>query len=614
MTKFSGLLVLASLSPIVVAIGCANGGAPSDEPEVTTKVAALTGTLSADFEDGTTQGWFPFGSPTVASSTDVANTGTHSLLTTNRTSGFMGPGTSLTGQLTAAANYHVSVAARLQAGQAATGLKVTVMRSFADGTSAFDAVVPSTQVTDQAWVTLQGNYSFASSTNSSGSALSGIILYVESDSATASYYIDTFSLTQAAPPPISVRLRGRHGPGLVPVRQPDGRQLDRYGVHGHAQPPDDESHGQLHGSRRQHAGEADQGCNVSGDRVGAPGHGPAGEHADRDVPAHADRGQRGVRPGRLGERHRPGVGDHDRHLLVHHRQLGPHLLCPDRVRERVVLHRRRQHRAGRAASRPARQHRGRQQHVREPDGRGVEVAHRRRDRRGHQRRRARRQLQPADQQPHRHLPGAGLRRHQRDVQRVALRRLAVGQARARPGRHAAAREPRSKAGHRDGDLPPGRRQHDRHRQCLGAPAGDVQPGSGQQLAHALRRVGQRDPLVLHRRLQHHLRPSSRRRAQHPVGVPVGRRVLPDRRRRGHSRRHPAERARIPPQQALQQHHLGQRHEVGRDRGRPKGTSPSRRPTPRSPSPRPTTCTSVGTRWSGTTRHRPGSSTTPTAPR
>ena len=153
----------------VVAVGCSTDRAPTADPDVQQVTSALTGTLSSDFEDGTTQGWFPFGSPTVTNSTDVANTGTHSLLTTNRTSGFMGPGISLTGQLTAAANYHVSVAARLMAGQAATGLKVTVMRSFADGTSAFDSVVPSTQVTDQAWVTLQNSYSFASSTNGSGS-------------------------------------------------------------------------------------------------------------------------------------------------------------------------------------------------------------------------------------------------------------------------------------------------------------------------------------------------------------------------------------------------------------------------------------------------------------
>jgi endo-1,4-beta-xylanase len=204
----------------VAAAGCSTDRAPTEAPDVQQITSALTGTLSSDFEDGTTQGWFPFGSPTVATSTDVANTGTQSLLTTNRTSGFMGPGTSLTGQLTAGANYHVSVAARLVAGTAATGLKVTVMRSFADGTSAFDAVVTSTQVTDQAWVTLQGNYSFASSTNSSGSALSGIILYVESDSATASYYIDTFSLTQAAPPPIAYDFEDGTAEGWFPFGSP----------------------------------------------------------------------------------------------------------------------------------------------------------------------------------------------------------------------------------------------------------------------------------------------------------------------------------------------------------------------------------------------------------
>src|SRR5205814_1483928 len=144
--------------------------------------------------------------------------------------GFMGPGIGLTGQLTAGANYHVSVAARLVAGQAATGLKVTVMRSFADGTNAFDSVVSSTQVTDQAWVTLQGNYSFASGTSAptGGSSAfdqvvsasvtdqawvtmtgiysfstdnSGLIFYVQTSSGNASYYIDAVSVTQVAPPP-----------------------------------------------------------------------------------------------------------------------------------------------------------------------------------------------------------------------------------------------------------------------------------------------------------------------------------------------------------------------------------------------------------------------------
>src|SRR6185369_7976749 len=97
--------------------------------------------ISNDFEDGTTQGWFPFGSATVANATDLAFSGTHSLKTTNRTATYMGPGTS----------YSVSVRARLAAGETPTSLRVTVMRTLPDGSNAFDTVVSSTNVTADAW-------------------------------------------------------------------------------------------------------------------------------------------------------------------------------------------------------------------------------------------------------------------------------------------------------------------------------------------------------------------------------------------------------------------------------------------------------------------------------
>ena len=105
-----------------------DGSGPVTGPDrdVPDHVGALTGPIQNDFEDGTTQGWFPFGSPTVANSTEQAFTGTHSLKTTGRTASFMGPGLSLTGQLTAGATYRVSVAARLAAGEAPTTLRVTV--------------------------------------------------------------------------------------------------------------------------------------------------------------------------------------------------------------------------------------------------------------------------------------------------------------------------------------------------------------------------------------------------------------------------------------------------------------------------------------------------------
>ncbi len=218
-TMFRGWMV----SWMVLGLGCNAGSGvqqPAAAPVVQSVTSALTGPIvQSDFEDGTTQPWFGFGGPTLTNSTDAANTGTHSLKTTNRTATFMGPGINLTGLLTGGATYQLSVAARLVAGTAVTGLKVTVQRTFADGTQAFDSGVPDTQVSDQAWVTLQHSYAFTS-TSSSGSAVTGIILYVESDSATASYYIDTFSVTQAAPPPLSYDFEDGTAQGWFPFGSP----------------------------------------------------------------------------------------------------------------------------------------------------------------------------------------------------------------------------------------------------------------------------------------------------------------------------------------------------------------------------------------------------------
>src|SRR3954463_15428117 len=136
----------------VVAVGCSTDRAPTADPDVQQVASALTGTLSTDFEDGTAQGWFPFGSPTVANSTDVANTGTHSLKTTNRTASFMGPGVSMQGQMTKGATYQVTVAVRMVAGQPATTLLPTFQRTPTGGSAQFDTVMTISNVTDAAWV------------------------------------------------------------------------------------------------------------------------------------------------------------------------------------------------------------------------------------------------------------------------------------------------------------------------------------------------------------------------------------------------------------------------------------------------------------------------------
>ena len=186
LTLFASLLVSAA------ALGCSSSDAlPPDAPSVAQSIGPLT-SIQSDWEDGGLGGWFPFGSPTVTNSTEQALTGTHSLKTTNRTATFNGPGISLTGQVTPGVSYRVQVSARLAAGEVATQLRVTVMRTSSDGSSAFDTVVGNTNVTADAWLTMSGNYSYTA-TNTTG-----LILYVESTSATASYYIDAFSLEQAS--------------------------------------------------------------------------------------------------------------------------------------------------------------------------------------------------------------------------------------------------------------------------------------------------------------------------------------------------------------------------------------------------------------------------------
>jgi endo-1,4-beta-xylanase len=197
----------------VAGLGCTAGSEMASNEAVQNTRSALSGPIQNDFEDGTTQGWGPFGSPTVANSTDVAFTGTHSLKTTGRTATYNGPSLGLTGQLTPGASYRVSVAARLAAGEAPTTLKVTVMRTLTDGSNAFDTVVPSTAATADGWVTLAGNYSFTTPVN-------GLTLYVESASATASYYIDAFSLTQAAPAPLSFDFEDGTTQGWGPFGSP----------------------------------------------------------------------------------------------------------------------------------------------------------------------------------------------------------------------------------------------------------------------------------------------------------------------------------------------------------------------------------------------------------
>ena len=158
--------------------------------------AAQAQVVQSTWEDGTAQGWGPFGNVTLTNSTAAAHTGSRSLLTTGRTATYMGPSLNLTGKLVPNATYQVSAWARLPAGTAATQVKLSMQRTAA-GTTSYDSVAASstTGVTDGGWTQITGLYAFAEP------APTSLVLYIESASATAPYHVDDVTVTLIAGAP-----------------------------------------------------------------------------------------------------------------------------------------------------------------------------------------------------------------------------------------------------------------------------------------------------------------------------------------------------------------------------------------------------------------------------
>src|SRR5436305_13169254 len=140
-----------------------------------------------DFEDGSLQSWIPRGTAMLTNTTEVAHGGSRSLKTTGRTAGFNGPSLDLVKTLSRGNVYQITAWVRLVPGQTADTLKITMQRTPAGGSNAFDQVAPSTNVTDSGWVMLQGQYSFTTD-------VSGLLLYIEAAGAMTQYYVDDFSI------------------------------------------------------------------------------------------------------------------------------------------------------------------------------------------------------------------------------------------------------------------------------------------------------------------------------------------------------------------------------------------------------------------------------------
>ncbi len=149
---------------------------------------AVAQVVTSDFEDGT-DGWTGFAGASVATSNLEANTGSNSLLVSNRTQTYQGPGIDLTQALTLGQPYTFKIAVRLSDSTPGSDTVHMTMMSTINGSQTFNTVATAT-ATNTGWVTMSGT--FASATT----GVSDLFLYVEDDSnANAEYYVDTFSVT-----------------------------------------------------------------------------------------------------------------------------------------------------------------------------------------------------------------------------------------------------------------------------------------------------------------------------------------------------------------------------------------------------------------------------------
>lgn len=154
--------------------------------------------------DGSTDGWMPFGSATLSSVTspiaDPAGNA-HSLLVANRTAGYMGPSLNLLGvnNIVAGATYQVTAYVLLaQADPANPTVTISTKTTDCANTSgAYGNAGTSGPLSNTVWTKVQGTFSYS---NFPGPP-SNLVLYLQSSSATDSFYVSGVTISEISPPP-----------------------------------------------------------------------------------------------------------------------------------------------------------------------------------------------------------------------------------------------------------------------------------------------------------------------------------------------------------------------------------------------------------------------------
>lgn len=157
------------------------------------------------FSDGGTDGWAPFGSVTLTNAplpVPDPNGDTNSLLTTNRTAGYMGPSLNLVTvpNIVAGATYQVSAYVLLAAPDSSNPTATLSLKLADCATSgSYSNIATSGALSSTAWTEVQGTFTFS---NQPGPPTS-LILYIQSSSPTDSFYISDVRIGELAPPPPS---------------------------------------------------------------------------------------------------------------------------------------------------------------------------------------------------------------------------------------------------------------------------------------------------------------------------------------------------------------------------------------------------------------------------
>ena len=134
---------------------------PVEETEVVVVAVREPGTY--DFEDGTTQGWEPRGETAVTISTDTANSGSHSILVTDRMETRHGAAVSVVDLLDPDKTYKISGYVRVADGEPQSQFVLTMQRTPAGEETVSEWIASSALLggDEPAWVRFGGEYSFS---------------------------------------------------------------------------------------------------------------------------------------------------------------------------------------------------------------------------------------------------------------------------------------------------------------------------------------------------------------------------------------------------------------------------------------------------------------------